>query len=214
MRYFWHFNILLVLYFSCQKKTIATIPEVETPEFILIDSIQSILTWVVGDRKSIWDGTMPIKGQLQLRGDTLICVNLTLSITELQIQTKISTQEKIMLKQRWLNETGFDIDSLPDVKLIIPSNPQTPKDGRDQLEKKKIFNLSTGKILIKNDSTDIKMELSLLDANKQELSIRFKLDNKNWSYAKKIDINSSEWFIDVRIFLKPKNKYILKIMTL
>ena len=58
------------------------------------------------------------------------------------------------------------------------------------------------------------MELSLLDANKQELSIRFKLDNKNWSYAKKIDINSSEWFIDVRIFLKPKNKYILKIMTL
>ena len=48
------------------------------------------------------------------------------------------------------------------------------------------------------------MELSLLDANKQELSIRFKLDNKNWSYAKKIDIDSSEWFIDVKIFLKPK----------
>ena len=59
----------------------------------------------------------------------------------------------------------------------------------------------TGKILIKNDSLDIKLESSLLDINKQELSIRFKLDNKNWSYAKKVDKNSSKKFIDVRIFI-------------
>ena len=124
MRYFWYFIVLLVLYFSCQKKPIATIPKVETPEFLLIDSIQSILTWVIGDRKTIWDGTMPVKGQLQLIGDTLIGLNLTLLIKELQIQTKISTQEKILLKQSWLNETGFDIDSLPEIKLIIPYNPQ------------------------------------------------------------------------------------------
>ena len=90
MRYFWYFNVLLILHFSCKKKPIATIPEVETPQFILIDSIQSILTWVIADRKPIWDGTMPVKGQLQLRGDTLIGLNLSLLIKKLQIQTKIS----------------------------------------------------------------------------------------------------------------------------
>lgn len=199
MRYFWCLNIFLILYFSCQKKPIATISEVETPEFILIDSIQSILTWVLGDRKPIWDGTMPVKGQLQLRGDTLIGLNLSLLIKKLQIQTKIPAQEKIKLKQSWLNETGFDIDSLPKVKLITPQNPQTLEDGNDQLKKK--INPLPGKILIKNDSLDIKLESSLLDKYKQELSIRFKLDNKNWSYAKKVDKNSSKKFIDVRIFI-------------
>ena len=201
MRYFCYFNVLLILYFSCQKKPIATILEVETPQFILIDSIQSILTWVIGDRKPIWDGTMPVKGQLQLRGDTLIGLNLTLSIKDLQIQTKISNKEKIILKQSWLNETGFDNDSLPEVKLIIPGNPLTPVYSFDQQQKKNIFNPLPGKILINNDSLDIKLKSSLLDTNKQELSIRFKLDNKNWSYSKKIDKNSSEKFIDVRIFL-------------
>lgn len=201
MRYFWYLNIFLILYFSCQKKPIATISEVETPEFILIDSIQSILTWVLGDRKPIWDGTMPVKGQLQLRGDTLIGLNLSLLIKKLQIQTKISAQEKIKLKQSWLNEIGLNIDSLPKVKLITPQNPQILEDGNDQLTKKKIFNPLPGKILMKNDSLDIKLESSLLDINKQELSIRFKLDNKNWSYAKKVDKNSSKKFIDVRIFI-------------
>jgi len=201
MRYFWYLNIFLILYFSCQKKPIATISEVETPEFILIDSIQSILTWVLGDRKPIWDGTMPVKGQLQLRGDTLIGLNLSLLIKKLQIQTKISAQEKIKLKQSWLNEIGLNIDSLPKVKLIIPQNPQTLEDGNDQLTKKKKINPLPGKILMKNDSLDIKLESSLLDINKQELSIRFKLDNKNWSYAKKVNKNSSKKFIDVRIFI-------------
>ena len=137
MRYFWYFNFLLIVYISCQKKPIATITEVETPQFILIDSIQSILTWVMGDRKPIWDGTMPVKGQLQLRGDTLIGLNLTLSIKDLQIQTKISNQEKIILKQSWLNESGFDNDSLPEVKLIIPGNPLTPVNSHGQQKKKK-----------------------------------------------------------------------------
>ena len=204
MRYFWYFNFLLIVYISCQKKPIATISEVETPQFILIDSIQSILTWVMGDRKPIWDGTMPVKGQLQLRGDTLIGLNLTLSIKDLQIQTKISNQEKIILKQSWLNETGFDNDSLPEVKLIIPGNPLTPVNSHGQQKKKNIFNPLPGKILINNDSLDIKLKSSLLDTNKQELSIRFKLDNQNWSYSRKIDKNSPEKFIDVRIFLITK----------
>ena len=203
MRYFWYFNVLLTLYFSCQKKPIATIPEVETPQFILIDSIQSILTWVIGDKKPIWDGTMPVKGQLQLKGDTLIGLNLTLSINDLQIQTKISDKEKNILKQSWLNETGFDNDSLPEVKLIIPGNPLTPAYSHDQ-QKKNVFNPLPGKILINNDSLDIRLKSSLLDTIKQELSIRFKLDNKNWSSSKKIDKNSSEKFIDVRIFLMIK----------
>lgn len=205
MRYFWYFNVLLILYISCQKKPIATIPEVETPQFIKIDSIQSILTWVIGDRKPIWDGTMPVKGQLQLRGDTLIGLNLTLSIKDLQIQTKISNKEKIILKRSWLNEIGFDNDSLPEVKLIIPGNPLTPVNNHGQQKKKYIFTPLPGKILINNDSLDIKLKSSLLDTNKQELSIRFKLDNKNSSYSKKINKNSSEKFIDVRIFLIIKN---------
>mgnify|MGYP003320363445 CR=1 FL=1 len=119
-----------------------------------------------------------------------------------------------MLKQRWLNETGFNIDSLPEIKLIIPSNPQTTEDGYNQLKKKYIFHQLPGKILIKNHSLEIRKETSPLDTDKQELLIKFKLENKNWSYDKKIDKNLSEKFIDVRIFLKLKNKYSLKIMTL
>ena len=201
MRYFWYFNVLLILYFSCQKKPVATIPTVETPEFILIDSIQSILTWVLGDTKPIWDGTMPVKGQLQLKGDTLIGLNLILLIQELQIQTKISTQEKVILKQSWLDETGFNIDSIPEIKLIIPFETQTPEDSLDQQKKNLLFKPFPAKILLGKDPRDIIIESSLLNTNKQELSIRFKLDNKNWSYFKMIDNNSSEKYIDVRIFL-------------
>ena len=68
-------------------------------------------------------------------------------------------------------------------------------------KKKNIFNPLPGKILINNDSLDIRLKSSLLDTIKKELSIRFKLDNKNWSYSKRIDKNPSEKFIDVRIFL-------------
>ena len=64
--------------------------------------------------------------------------NLTLSIKDLQIQTKISNKEKIILKQSWLNEIGFDNDSLPEVKLIIPGNPLTPLNNHGQ-QKKKIY---------------------------------------------------------------------------
>ena len=204
MRYFRYFIVITSLSFSCQKKRITEIQEVETPELVSIDSIQSILTWVFNDGKTLWDGTMHIEGHLQLNGDTLIGLNLRLSLQKLQIQTKISTQEKNVLKQSWIDETDFDIDSFPEIKLIIPYNTQTLDDSNDELKNLFLFNSSPAKILIKNEAHDVILESSLLNIDKQELSIRFKLDAKTWTYPKKTDHSSSEKFIDIRIFVTLK----------
>ena len=100
------------------------------------------------------DGTKNLEGNTIRYNDDLVVLDprskelggriiansekLTLSIKNLQIQTKISDKEKIILKQSWLNETGFDNDSLPEVKLIIPGNPLTPGYSHDQQKKKYI----------------------------------------------------------------------------
>ena len=204
MQYFKYFIAITALSFSCQKKQITEIQEVETPELVSIDSIQSILTWVFNDGKTLWDGTMPIEGHLQLNEDTLIGLNLRLSLQELQIQTKISTQEKNVLKQSWLDETDFDIDSFPEIKLIIPYDTQTLDNSNDELKNSFLFNSLPAKILIKNESHDVMLESSLLNIHKQELSIHFKLDTKTWTYPKTTDHSSSEKFIDIRIFITLK----------
>lgn len=201
MRYFRYFIVITALSFSCQKKPITEIQEVETPELVSIDSIQSILTWVFNDGKTLWDGTMPIEGHLQLNGDTLIGLNLRLSLQKLQIQTKISTQEKNVLKQSWIDETDFDIDSFPEIKLIIPYDTQTLDDSNDELKNLFLFNSSPAKILIKNEAHDVILESSLLNIDKQELSIRFKLDAKIWVDSQKKAAHSSNKYIDIRIFV-------------
>jgi hypothetical protein len=201
MRYFRYFIVITALSFSCQKKPITEIQEVETPELVSIDSIQSILTWVFNDGKTLWDGTMPIEGHLQLNGDTLIGLNLRLSLQKLQIQTKISTQEKNVLKQSWIDETDFDIDSFPEIKLIIPYDTQTLDDSNDELKNLFLFNSSPAKILIKNEAHDVILESSLLNIDKQELSIRFKLDAKIWVDSQKRAAHSSNKYIDIRIFV-------------
>ena len=67
MRYFRYFIVITALSFSCQKKPITEIQEVETPELVSIDSIQSILTWVFNDGKTLWDGTLPVHGHRAIK---------------------------------------------------------------------------------------------------------------------------------------------------
>jgi hypothetical protein len=201
MRYFRYFIVITALSFSCQKKPITEIQEVETPELVSIDSIQSILTWVFNDGKTLWDGTMPIEGHLQLNGDTLIGLNLRLSLQKLQIQTKISTQEKNVLKQSWIDETDFDIDSFPEIQLIVQSDLLTPDESDDELKNSHLVNSLPAKILIENTSYDILLESSLLKTANHELSIRFKLDAKIWVDSQKRAAHSSNKYIDIRIFV-------------
>jgi hypothetical protein len=201
MRYFRYFIVITALSFSCQKKPITEIQEVETPELVSIDSIQSILTWVFNDGKTLWDGTMPIEGHLQLNGDTLIGLNLRLSLQKLQIQTKISTQEKNVLKQSWIDETDFDIDSFPEIQLIVQSDLLTPDESDDELKNSHLVNSLPAKILIENTSYDILLESSLLKTANHELSIRFKLDAKIWVDSQKKAAHSSNKYIDIRIFV-------------
>jgi hypothetical protein len=61
------------------------------------------------------------------------------------------------------------------------------------------------KILIENTSYDILLESSLLNTANAQLSIRFKLDAKTWVDSQKKTANSSNKYIDIRIFvvLKP-----------
>lgn len=201
MQYFWYFTLIMTLSISCQKKPITAIHEIESTELITIDSIQSILTWVLNDSKPIWDGTIPVKGNLQLNENSLVGLNLKISLQKLQIQSKISTQEKKALKQEWLNETGFDIDSLPEIRLIVPSDIQIPNVSSDKSIKTPLLNSLPAKILIENEAHDIILKSSFLNSNKQELSIRFKLYAKNWAYSLKTDYNSSNKYLDARIFI-------------
>ena len=140
MRYFRYFIIITTLSFSCQKKPITEIQEVETPELVLIDSIQSILTWVFNDGKTLWDGALPVHGNVQLNGDTLIGLNLKQSLQELQVQTKLSSKEKNLLIKGWLDETSLDIDSFPEIQLITPYDAQTHDESNDELKNPFLFN--------------------------------------------------------------------------
>ena len=201
MRYFWHLTLIMTLSVSCQKKIISEIHEVETPEFISIDSIQSILTWVLNDEKTLWDGTLPVHGNLQLNGRTLVGLNLKLSLQELQVQTNISTKEKKVLKQGWMDGIRFDIDSFPEIQLIVQSDDRIPNGSNDDFKTNLLFNSSPAKILIENKSYDIILESSPLNTDNHELSIRFKLDAKTWAYSKKTSTYSSNKYIDIRIFI-------------
>lgn len=201
MRYFRYFIVITALSFSCQKKPITEIQEVETPELVSIDSIQSILTWVFNDGKTLWDGTMPIEGHLQLNGDTLIGLNLKQSLQELQVQTKLSSKEKDLLIKGWLDETSLDIDSFPEIQLIVQSDLLTPDESDDELKNSHLVNSLPAKILIENTSYDILLESSLLKTANHELSIRFKLDAKIWVDSQKKAAHSSNKYIDIRIFV-------------
>ncbi len=185
MRYFRYFIVITALSFSCQKKPITEIQEVETPELVSIDSIQSILTWVFNDGKTLWDGILPVHGNVQLNGDTLIGLNLKQSLQELQVQTKLSSKEKDLLIKGWLDETSLDIDSFPEIQLIVQSDLLTPDESDDELKNSHLVNSLPAKILIENTSYDILLESSLLKTANHELSIRFKLDAKIWVDSQK-----------------------------
>ena len=201
MRYFRYFIVITALSFSCQKKPITEIQEVETPELVSIDSIQSILTWVFNDGKTLWDGILPVHGNVQLNGDTLIGLNLKQSLQELQVQTKLSSKEKDLLIKGWLDETNLDIDSFPEIQLIVQSDLLTPDESDDELKNSHLVNSLPAKILIENTSYDILLESSLLKTANHELSIRFKLDAKIWVDSQKRAAHSSNKYIDIRIFV-------------
>ncbi len=201
MRYFRYFIVITALSFSCQKKPITEIQEVETPELVSIDSIQSILTWVFNDGKTLWDGILPVHGNVQLNGDTLIGLNLKQSLQELQVQTKLSSKEKDLLIKGWLDETSLDIDSFPEIQLIVQSDLLTPDESDDELKNSHLVNSLPAKILIENTSYDILLESSLLKTANHELSIRFKLDAKIWVDSQKRATHSSNKYIDIRIFV-------------
>jgi len=201
MRYFRYFIVITALSFSCQKKPITEIQEVETPELVSIDSIQSILTWVFNDGKTLWDGILPVHGNVQLNGDTLIGLNLKQSLQELQVQTKLSSKEKDLLIKGWLDETSLDIDSFPEIQLIVQSDLLTPDESDDELKNSHLVNSLPAKILIENTSYDILLESSLLKTANHELSIRFKLDAKIWVDSQKRAAHSSNKYIDIRIFV-------------
>ena len=201
MRYFRYFIVIAALSFSCQKKPITEIQEVETPELVSIDSIQSILTWVFNDGKTLWDGILPVHGNVQLNGDTLIGLNLKQSLQKLQVQTKLSSKEKDLLIKGWLDETNLDIDSFPEIQLIVQSDLLTPDESDDELKNSHLVNSLPAKILIENTSYDILLESSLLKTANHELSIRFKLDAKIWVDSQKRAAHSSNKYIDIRIFV-------------
>ena len=114
-------------------------PEVEAPEIISIDSIQSILTWVFNDEKRIWDGVIPVHGKLQLNGDTLVGLDLKLSIQELQVKTKLPIEEKNALMNAWLDPTLFDADSFPEIRLMVQSEVNSTKKKKPQIKQRPIF---------------------------------------------------------------------------
>ncbi|MDC1516529.1 hypothetical protein N8385_02290 [Cyclobacteriaceae bacterium] len=176
-------------------------PEVEAPEIISIDSIQSILTWVFNDEKRIWDGIIPVHGKLQLNGDTLVGLDLKLSIQELQVKTKLPIEEKNALMNAWLNPTLFDADSFPEIRLMVQSEVNSTKKRNLKLNKDPFFGPLSAKILIKNKSYDILLQSSLLDTDNHKLSIRFILDTKTWTCSKNIRSISSNKYIDIRIFI-------------
>jgi hypothetical protein len=205
MRNFWHLTLIMILFVACHKNTAPAIHQVEAPESISIDSLQSVLTWVFNDGKTLWDGMLPVHGNLQLNGDTLVGLNLKLSLQELQVQTKLSTKEKNVLIQGWLDETRLDIDSFPEIRLLVQSDLLTPDESNDELKNSHLIDSIPAKILIENTSYDILLESSMLNTANAQLSIRFKLDAKTWVDSQKKTANSSNKYIDIRIFvvLKP-----------
>ena len=205
MRYFRYLTIIMILFVACHKNIAPAIHQIEAPEFNPIDSIQSILTWVFNDGKTLWDGILPVHGHVQLNGDTLIGLNLKQSLQELQVQTKLSSKEKDLLIKGWLDETSLDIDSFPEIQLIVQSDLLTPDESDDELKNSHLVNSLPAKILIENTSYDILLESSLLKTANHELSIRFKLDAKIWVDSQKRAAHSSNKYIDIRIFvvLKP-----------
>ena len=201
MRYFRYLTLIMILFVECHKNTAPAIHQIEAPEFNSIDSIQSILTWVFNDGKTLWDGILPVHGNVQLNGDTLIGLNLKQSLQELQVQTKLSSKEKDLLIKGWLDETSLDIDSFPEIQLIVQSDLLTPDKSDDELKNSHLVNSLPAKILIENTSYDILLESSLLKTANHELSIRFKLDAKIWVDSQKRAAHSSNKYIDIRIFV-------------
>ena len=201
MRKFWYLTLIIILSVACHKKTSTIIPEVEAPEIISIDSIQSILTWVFNDEKRIWDGVIPVHGKLQLNGDTLVGLDLKLSIQELQIKTKLPIEEKNTLMNAWLNPTLFDADSFPEIRLMVQSEVNSTKKRNLKLNKDPFFGTLSAKVVINNKSYDILLQSSLLDNDNHKLSIRFILDTKTWTDSKNIRPISSNKYIDIRIFI-------------
>ena len=142
------------------------------------------------------------KVNVQLNGDTLIGLNLRQSLQELQVQTKLSTQRKRPANSKgWLDETSLDIDSFPEIQLIVQSDLLTPDESDDELKNSHLVNSLPAKILIENTSYDILLESSLLKTANHELSIRFKLDAKIWVDSQKRATHSSNKYIDIRIFV-------------
>ena len=79
----------------------------------------------------------------------------------------------------------LDIDSFPEIQLIVQSDLLTPDESDDELKNSHLVNSLPAKILIENTSYDILLESSLLKTANHELSIRFKLDAKIWVDSQK-----------------------------
>ena len=114
-------------------------------------------------------------------------------------------QRKKRTNKGWLDETRLDIDSLPEIRLLVQSDLLTPDESNDELKNSHLIDSIPAKILIENTSYDILLESSLLNTANAQLSIRFKLDAKTWVDSQKKTANSSNKYIDIRIFvvLKP-----------